>query len=39
MKITFFILLSFLFITKAISQIDNHFLKIGEIAPKIVGVD
>jgi len=38
-KIILITLFQFLFIAKAVSQIDNNFLKIGENAPKIVGVD
>ncbi len=38
-KIIVLTLFQFLFIAKAVSQIDNNFLKIGENAPKIVGVD
>ena len=39
MRITLLTLFQFLFIGKVTSQINNEHLKIGEIAPKISGID
>lgn len=39
MRITLLTLFQFLFIGRVTSQINNEHLKIGEIAPKITGID
>ncbi|WP_457609915.1 peroxiredoxin-like family protein [Lutibacter sp.] len=38
-RIAFITLFQFLFIAEAISQIDNNYLKVGEVAPIIKGID